>query len=300
MLRLSYILKLPKLKFFTSRLSDISYLSYHSELRIREWRIIDTSTLRKERRSSCSSSTATGHPVYPSCDSLLQASDHAPRSGLWILFAAFALIRGATTRSFARSFVGARVRARSRVYIRSAKRNTRNECAILIRRVKGTLREECGYSPRASGAALRHPRARERRSARMQHATLPRVAPRRVEKERMEAPHRHRGGHGARAARQERRFAIGELEIVEDACTILPRRNLPTFENIAKIEIKTPTAPGSSSIIYVIPDDENDPGSMIDPPDASVGFPVLSQEISGGSVSESIARIHRSKSELRI
>lgn len=29
----------------------------------------------------------------------------------------------------------------------SAKRNIRNECAILIRRVKGMLREECGYAP---------------------------------------------------------------------------------------------------------------------------------------------------------
>lgn len=32
------------------------------------------------------------------------------------------------------------------VYL-SAKRNIRNECAILIRRVKGMLREECGYAP---------------------------------------------------------------------------------------------------------------------------------------------------------
>lgn len=50
----------------------------------------------------------------------------------------------------------ARSLVRARVYIRSAKRNIRNECVILIRRVKGTLREECGYTPRVCWRALRH------------------------------------------------------------------------------------------------------------------------------------------------
>lgn len=41
----------------------------------------------------------------------------------------------------------------SPLYVSAAKRNIRNECAILIRRVKGMLREECGY---ASCLTLRH------------------------------------------------------------------------------------------------------------------------------------------------
>lgn len=48
-------------------------------------------------------------------------------------------------------------RSSTSVYIRSAKRNIRNECAILIRRVKGTLREECGYTPRVCLARVTSP-----------------------------------------------------------------------------------------------------------------------------------------------
>jgi len=58
-----------------------------------------------------------------------------------MLFAAFALIRSVAGRI-------SLVRSSASMYVRSAKRNIRNECAILIRRVKGTLREECGYTPR--------------------------------------------------------------------------------------------------------------------------------------------------------
>lgn len=58
-------------------------------------------------------------------------------------------VRANSRRAAVRSL--ARQRTNERAYIRSAKRNIRNECAILIRRVKGTLREERGYSPRASG-----------------------------------------------------------------------------------------------------------------------------------------------------
>lgn len=39
----------------------------------------------------------------------------------------------------------------------STKRNIRNECAILIKRVKGILREECGYTA-SSVLPLRHRR----------------------------------------------------------------------------------------------------------------------------------------------
>jgi len=71
-------------------------------------------------------------------------------------------------------------RPRARRYIRSVKRNVRNECAILIRRVKGTLRERSAVvhyiSARVSAARITSPRGtRERRSARMQHATPPRA-----------------------------------------------------------------------------------------------------------------------------
>lgn len=68
-------------------------------------------------------------------------------------------------------------RSSASVYIRSAKRNIRNECAILIRRVKGTLREECGYTPCVCRARVTSPwNARASISA---HATRD-YSPRRV------------------------------------------------------------------------------------------------------------------------
>jgi len=67
---------------------------------------------------------------------LAAATDHVSQeSHVDILLAAFALIRGAAGRI-------SLVRSSASAYIRSAKRNIRNECAILIRRVKGTLREK--------------------------------------------------------------------------------------------------------------------------------------------------------------
>lgn len=51
-----------------------------------------------------------------------------------------------------RTLIRVHLRSTRCVYL-STKRNIRNECAILIRRVKGMLREECGYAPRLT---LRH------------------------------------------------------------------------------------------------------------------------------------------------
>lgn len=91
-------------------------------------------------------------------------------------------------------------RPRARRCIRSVKRNIRNECAILIRRVKGTLRERSAVvhyiSARVSAARVTSSRgARERRSARMQHATpRARVFSRGEERARGSAPPEYRRG----------------------------------------------------------------------------------------------------------
>lgn len=85
-------------------------------------------------------------------------------------------------------------RPRARRYIRSVKRNVRNECAILIRRVKGTLRERSAVVHYISARVTSSRGARERRSARMQHATPPhaRVFSRGEERARGSAPPEYR------------------------------------------------------------------------------------------------------------